>query len=164
MYMQAIVCADRNWGIGKNGELLVHIPEDMRRFRAATLGKTVIVGRKTLSTFPGGRPLAKRTNIILSGFGGLEIDGAQVVSSVGEALRRVEGLPAGDVFVIGGQQVYKEFLPYCTRAYVTRLNAAFNADRFFPALDRSKEWRLAERSSLRRYGEFEFYYETFEKI
>ena len=131
--MRLIVNCDVNWGIGKDGKLLIHIREDMRRFRMHTEGKTVILGRKTLETFPEGKPLKNRRNIILSRNPGLKVEGAEVCTAEGlPAL--LEGTPSDEIYVIGGAEIYGLLLDQCNRAYVTKLDTAFEADTFFPKL------------------------------
>lgn len=125
--MTAIVCVSRNWGIGRDGALLFHISADHRRFRAMTLGKTVLLGHKTLETFPGGRPLKGRRNIVLSRRD-LQIDGAEVAHSFDEAA----ALGGDDAIVIGGASVYMALLDRCDRVYVTMVDAAPEADSFSP--------------------------------
>ena len=139
--MYAVVCASQNWGIGCNGDLLFHIPADMKHFRTLTTGKPVILGFKTLSTFPGGKPLPNRRNIILT-HKDISIDGAEIAHSVEEA----RDLAGDDAVVIGGSSIYNAFLPYCDRVYVTKVHANRNADRFFPNLSADPAWKIEKRS------------------
>lgn len=141
--MQLVVAVDGAWGIGKSGVLLAHVRADMKNFRALTAGKTVILGSKTLATFPGGNPLPKRRNIILSRRAGFTVPGAEVVHSVPE-LVDVLGDGVGDAIVIGGASVYAELLPYCTEAFVTRFDRTFVSDAFFPDLDADADWERVE--------------------
>lgn len=141
--MTAIVCVSRNWGIGRDGALLFHISADHRRFRAMTLGKTVLLGHKTLETFPGGRPLKGRRNIVLSRRD-LQIDGAEVAHSFDEAA----ALGGDDAIVIGGASVYMALLDRCNRVYVTMVDAAPEADSFFPRLDDNPDWRIEHESEI----------------
>ena len=143
--MNCIVNVDENWGIGKNGKLLVNLSADLRRFRALTEGKTVILGLNTLSTFPGGRPLKNRRNVVLS-FEPMEIEGAEVVTSMDAALAAVRGDP--DACVIGGASVYEQFLPYCDRAQITKTYLGGDADRYFPNLDALPNWEITWQSEL----------------
>lgn len=140
--MNLIVAADETWGIGKEGGLLAHLPGDMKYFRETTMGKTVVMGRKTLESFPGGRPLKNRVNIVLSKDMDYGPEGVTVFHSVEETLEALKGEKEEDVFIIGGGAVYREFLPYCTRAYVTHIYHTFEADTDFPDLDRMREWEL----------------------
>lgn len=140
--MNLIAAADRNWAIGKDGDQLVRLPGDLRFFRNMTMGHAVILGRRTLSTFPGGLPLEGRRNLVLSRDPDFAPAGAEV-------FRNLPGLLAAapeDAFVIGGGSVYRALLPYCRRAYVTRLEGEWPADVWMPALDRDPAWTLRERS------------------
>ena len=134
--MRAIVAADRDWGIGKDGDQLVYLSQDLKRFKALTTGHPVILGRRTLATFPGGRPLPRRRNLILSRDPAFRPEGAEVFHSV-EALRAAA---PEDAFVIGGGSVYEALLPWCDTVYVTRIDAHWPADTFFPDLDREPDW------------------------
>ncbi|MBR0091032.1 MAG: dihydrofolate reductase [Lachnospiraceae bacterium] len=144
--MQAIVAADANWGIGRDGTLLVRIPADMKRFREMTTGKVVVLGRKTLQTFPQGRPLPDRDNIILSRNPDFRVKGAAVVHDLSELQKLLADVPQDDVFCIGGAQIYELLLPQCDVCHVTRLERSYHADAFFPDLDRDPAWELAEES------------------
>ena len=139
--MNAIVVVDRNWAIGCEGNLLFSLPTDMKRFRALTLNGTVIMGRKTLDTFPGGRPLPNRVNVVLSRKE-MEIQGAVVCHSPEEAAELTKD--AQRVMVIGGGSVYAQMLPMCDRAYVTKVHANPGSDTFFPNLDQDPQWKLEE--------------------
>ncbi len=136
--MKAIVAVDENWGIGRNNDLLFSIPEDMKFFRQTTLNKTVVMGRKTLESFPGGNPLKNRNNIVLSR--NLEKDGVVVVKDLSELKAELEKYSSQDVFVIGGASVYELLLPYCESALVTKVYANGNATAFFPNLDEIDGW------------------------
>ena len=138
--MNMIVAADKNWAIGKNNQLLVSIPADMKMFREQTTGKVVVMGRKTLETFPGGLPLKNRLNIVLTRNRKLQVPGAVIVHSVDELLERIKDYPEDDVYCIGGDSIYRQLLPYCRKAFVTRIDFAYEADTFFPNLDEMPEW------------------------
>lgn len=140
--MNLIVAVDKNWAIGKDGDQLVYLSEDLKRFKALTTGHPVILGRKTLATFPGGRPLKGRRNLILSRNTDFAPEGAEVFSDV-ETLRAVA---PEDAFVIGGASVYRQLLPWCSTAYVTKIDRAFPADCHFPDLDQDPAWEQAEES------------------
>lgn len=142
--MNCIAAVDENWAIGRDGELLVSIPADMKFFREMTLGRTVIMGRKTLESFPGKKPLKGRRNIVLSQNPDFTVQGADVVRSVEEAVNAVSETPAEDVFVIGGGSVYSALLPFCDIAYITKIRHSYSADTTFPDLDSDPEWELAE--------------------
>ncbi len=138
--MRAIVAVERGWGIGREGRLLARNPEDMRRFKALTLGHPVILGRKTLESFPGGKPLPGRENLVLSRTLADVPEGARLFRDLDSLLAYA---PA-DSFVIGGGEVYRQLLPYCDRAIVTYVDADLAADTFFPDLDAHPDWTLAE--------------------
>lgn len=126
--MNLIVNVDSNWAIGYRGKLLVSIPEDMKFFRSETTGKVVVLGRKTLDTFPGGQPLKNRTNIILTRNPNYQVKGAIICHSVEEVLEELKKYNSEDVYIIGGDSIYKEFLPYCDVAHVTRTDHVYDAD------------------------------------
>jgi dihydrofolate reductase len=144
--MNLIVAVDRNWAIGNNGELLARIKGDQQYFKNATLEKVVILGRETLNTFPNGNPLKQRTNIILSRDINYKIENALVVHSIKELLSCVEAYNPDDVFVIGGQSVYEQLLPYSDTAFITKIQDSFVADKYFPNLDILSDWELVSSS------------------
>ncbi len=146
------MAVDNCWGIGRDGCLLFHIPEDMRLFREYTRGKTVVMGRATLQSLPGGAPLKNRRNIVLSGTAGFAAEGAAVCGSLAGLAAVLAGAPKGEVWVIGGEQVYRLLLPFCSRAYVTRVHADGEADRFFPNIDADPAWALREQSEQKHHG------------
>ncbi|MBO7563493.1 MAG: dihydrofolate reductase [Clostridiales bacterium] len=148
MSIVAIVAVDENWGIGNKGELLISLPEDQKQnFKVKTLGHPVIYGRKTLDTFPGGRLLPGRPNFILSRNPELSVEGATVFHSVDEAVEYMRKDPDETFFIIGGEQIYKQFLPYCDKCIVSKIHKSFPADAFFPDLDKQEEWKLLSREA-----------------
>lgn len=139
--MNLIVAVDKNWGIGKNNDLLFHLPQDMKYFRETTTGKTVIMGRKTLESFPNKKPLPNRRNIVLTKDQDYICQGAEVVLNI-------EDINAeNDAFVIGGAEIYRLLLPLCDTAYITKVDADGNADKYFPNLDENEDWELQEQSA-----------------
>ena len=140
--MQAIVCVSENWGIGRDGQLLFHLPADLKRFRALTLGKTVVLGSRTLATFPGGKPLPDRRCVVLTRGAADSTPGAETAHTVKEAL----ALAGDDAVVIGGASVYMLLLSRCDRVKVTKVYAAPKADSFFPNLDAHPDWRVESES------------------
>ena len=143
--MNAIVAVDANWAIGCQGDLLFSLPTDMRRFRTLTMGGTVILGRKTLDSFPGGKPLPKRRNIVITRNPDLAVEGADIAASPEEALALAQG--DENIWVIGGGSVYTALLSRCKRVYLTKVDqAAENADTFFPNLDKLPNWKVEKRS------------------
>ena len=141
--MKLIVAADRNWAIGKNNKLMWSIPADMKFFRETTQGNVVIMGRKTLESFPQGQPLKNRVNIVITRNPSYKVKDAVVVHSVEEAIEESRKYD-GDVFVIGGESIYRAMLPYCDTALVTRIDYAYEADTWFPNLDEDEEWELTD--------------------
>lgn len=157
--MKAIVAADQRWGIGREGALLCPIRADLRRFKELTMGHPVILGRKTLATFPGGRPLKGRENYVLSRDPGLAIEGAAVLHSIEEA-----AACPGDSFVIGGESVYRALLDRCDTVYVTKIMSTFEADAFFPDLDADPAWEAAETGEELEEGGVRFRYITYRRV
>ena len=141
--MNAIVNVTSHWGIGRGGKLLVSIPTDLHRFRELTLNKTVIYGRKTLETFPGGKPLAGRENIILTRHPDLVVEGALICHGEDELRSLLRERYSENLFVIGGESVYKLLVPYCEKAYVTFNYSDIKADKFFPNLNRNEAWYVS---------------------
>ncbi len=147
--MNAIVVVDRNWAIGCEGTLLFSLPTDMKRFRALTLNGTVIMGRKTLDTFPGGRPLPKRRNIVITHNADFTREGTEVVTSPEAALALVGDVPDETLWVIGGSSIYTALLSHCKKVCVTRVDAAApEADSFFPNLDKLPGWKVEHESEV----------------
>lgn len=161
--MNLIVAVDQNWGIGLNDELLFRIKADHRHFRELTIGNTVILGRKTLLTFPRGLPLKDRTNLILSAQENYAIEGAIVFHSISALLKQIETQSDGEIFVIGGASVYEALLPFCTRAYITKILSDRPADRYFPNLDLSDSWRIIEASPIQTEEDLDFQFLIYEK-
>ena len=142
--MKAILSADRNWGIGNGNKLLVSIPSDMKFFRQTTTGKVVVMGRKTLESFPNGQPLKNRTNIVLTENPDYRVKDAVIVHSKEELLKTLEQYDTEDIYIIGGESIYRMMLPYCDTVLVTKIDRAFQADTFFPDLDNMEEWKMTE--------------------
>ena len=161
--MNLIVNVDSNWAIGYRGKLLVSIPEDMKFFRSETTGKVVVLGRKTLDTFPGGQPLKNRTNIILTRNPNYQVKGAIICHSVEEVLEELKKYNSEDVYIIGGDSIYKEFLPYCDVAHVTRTDHVYDADAWFPNLEEDPEWVLTGESEEKTYFDLEFRFCRYER-
>ena len=141
--MNAIVAVDANWAIGRNGDLLFSLPTDMKRFRSLTLDGTIIMGRKTLDSFPGGKALPKRRNIVITRSADLGRENVEIVPSPEDAMALAEGTEADKLWVVGGGSIYAAMLPYCKRVYLTKTeNAAEDADTFFPNLDALPNWEV----------------------
>lgn len=161
--MKAILAADKNWGIGYNNHLLVSIPSDMKFFRQTTTGKVVVMGRKTLESFPNGMPLKNRTNIVLTGNQNYQVKDAVVVHSEDELMEELEKYDQDDIFVLGGESVYRMMLPHCDTVYVTKIDRAFQADTFFPDLDEMDEWVMTEESEEQTCFDLEFCFTKYER-
>ncbi|MDF2800429.1 MAG: hypothetical protein K0S61_332 [Anaerocolumna sp.] len=161
--MNLIVAVDKNWAIGYENKLLISIPEDMRFFRDETMNKVVIMGRNTLETFQGGRPLKNRVNIVITSKTNYTVNDALVVHSVEEALEAVKGYKTEDVYVIGGASIYEQMMEYCDVAHVTKIDYAYQADTHFPNLDEKKEWVITAESDERTYYDIEYAFYKYEK-
>ncbi|MBQ8596316.1 MAG: dihydrofolate reductase [Lachnospiraceae bacterium] len=161
--MNLIVAVDENWGIGNKNELLVRIPADMKFFRQETTGKVVVLGRKTLETFPQGLPLKNRTNIILSSNPSYQVKDAVVVHSVEELLAELKKYDEEDVYIIGGESVYKQMLPYCKVAHVTKIDHAYEADAHFPNLDEDPAWEITADSDEQTYFDITYHFLKYER-
>ncbi len=161
--MNLIVAVDKNWAIGYNNGLLVSIPEDMAFFRNTTTGKVIVMGRKTLESFPNQKPLKNRTNIVISTKKDYKVDGAIVVNSIDEALDEAKKYNTEDVYVIGGGAIYNQMLPYCDTAYVTYINNNYAADTYFPNLDEDNDWELAQESEENTYFDIEYFFRTYKR-
>ena len=161
--MKMIVAVDKNWGIGANNKLLVSIPADMKYFRQETSGKVVVMGRKTLESFPGGLPLKNRTNVVLTRDAGYQAKGAVIVHSIPELLEELKKYEDDQIYVIGGGSIYQEMLPYCNTALVTRIDYAFASDTYFPDLDQLPEWEITENSEEQTYFDLEYAFYKYER-
>ena len=137
--MKAIVAVDRKWGIGKKNDLLFSLPADMKYFREKTSGKVVVMGSNTLKSFPNGKPLKNRTNIVLFP-GGEERDDCIIVQSLDELRQELKKYNPDDVFIIGGAMFYKTMLPYCSEVLVTKVDADGEAEVFYENLDQLENW------------------------
>lgn len=162
--MNLIVAVDSHWGIGNKGELLVRIPNDHKFFREETTGKVVVLGRKTLETFPQGLPLKNRTNIILSSNQDYRVKDAVVVHSLEELLEELKKYESGDIYIVGGDSVYRQLLPYCDVAHVTKIDRRYEADAFFPDLDGMEEWEITADSEEQTYFDIAYQFVKYERV
>lgn len=156
--MNIIAAVDANWAIGYRNELLVKIPNDQKWFQKITTGKVVVMGRKTMETFPNGMPLKNRTNIVLTGDRALRVKDAELVYGIEELLEKLKQYNTEDVYVIGGESVYEELLPYCDTAYITKIDYTYQADRYFPNLDNDADWHIESESEEQTYFDLEYYF------
>lgn len=162
--MNMIVAVDNNWAIGNKNELLVSIPADMKFFRQETMGKVVVMGRKTLESFPNGMPLVGRTNIVLSRNKDYRVKGAIVVSSLEELFKELQKYQEDQVYVIGGESVYRQLLPYCRVVHATRIDMEYEADAYFPNLEQDPEWTVTADSEEQTYFDIAYEFVRYERI
>ncbi len=161
--MNMIVAVDNNWAIGNKNELLVSIPADMKFFRQETTGNVVVMGRKTLDSFPGGMPLKNRTNIVLTGNRNYSVKDAIVVHDLDELLEELKKYPSESVYVIGGGSIYRQLLPYCDVCHVTKIDHTYEADTYFPNLDEDEEWEITADSEEQTYFDIAYQFLKYER-
>ncbi len=154
--MNLIVAVDKNWAIGKDNKLLVSIPQDMKFFRETTKGNVVVMGRKTLESFPNGLPLKNRVNVVLTRNENYHVKDAIIVHSVEELQEELKKYPSEQIYVIGGDSIYKLLLPYCDIAHITKIDHAYEADAYFPDLDEMDDWYVAADSEEQTYFDLEY--------
>lgn len=162
--MNLIAAVDKNWAIGCKNKLLVSIPADMKFFRETTIGKVVVMGRKTLESFPNGMPLKKRTNIVLTHDKTYKVPDAILVHSMEELHEELKKYPSEDIYVIGGETIYKQLLDECDVAHITKIDYEFEADAYFPNLDELPDWKITQDSEEQTYFDLEYYFYKYEKI
>lgn len=162
--MNLIAAVDKNWAIGHNNKLLVSIPQDMKFFRETTKGKVVAMGRKTLESFPQEQPLKNRINVVLTTDKTYNKEGAVFVHTIEEMVEELKKYPSEDVFVIGGESIYRQMLPYCDKAYITKIDHAYDADTCFPNLDENPEWKMTKISDEQTYFDLEYVFTIYERV
>lgn len=161
--MNLIAAVDQNWAIGNKGQLLVRIPGDQRMFRQETLDKVIVYGRKTLETFPMGQPLHRRINIVLSSNRSYKVRNATVVHSIEELMGELRAYPSEDVYIIGGESIYRQMLPYCDTAHITKIDYAYEADSYFPNLDEDPDWEVTADSDEQTYFDIAYTFVRYER-
>ncbi len=161
--MNLIVAVDKNWAIGKDNKLLVSIPDDMKFFRATTTGKVVVMGRKTLESFPGKRPLKDRVNIVITRDKNYTAGDAIIVHDEDELMAELKKYNDDDIYVIGGGSIYAMLLDKCSVAHVTYVDYAYSADTYFPNLEEREDWKLTGESEEQTYYDLEFYFRKYER-
>lgn len=161
--MNAIVAVDNNWAIGNKGQLLISIPADMKMFRQETTGKVIVLGRKTIETFPNCKPLPNRVNIVMSTRPDYKVEGATVVHNVEELLEELKQYNTEDVYIIGGDSVYKQMIDYCDTVHVTKIDREYEADAYFPNLDKMPEWHITAESEEQVYFDTTYAFVKYEK-
>ncbi|SFK50675.1 dihydrofolate reductase [Lachnospiraceae bacterium KH1T2] len=161
--MIAIVAADANWGIGLRNDLLVRIPSDQKFFRETTTGKVVVMGRKTLESFPGKKPLPNRVNIVLTRNKDYAPEGVEVVHDIDELNKLISAYDKDDVYLIGGASIYKQLIGMCDKALVTKIDKVYEADTYFPNLDADEAWEMIEESDEQTYFDLIYHFCTYIK-
>lgn len=161
--MNLIVAIDKNWAIGNNGNLLEVLKGDMINFKNTTTDKIIVLGRATLTTFPGGKPLKNRTNIILTKNKDLKAEESIICHSIEELLKTLEPLNSEDVFIVGGASVYEQLLLYVDTAYITKFDKSHNADTYFPNLDLLPEWNLVETSEIFMENDIQYTFNIYKR-
>lgn len=154
--MKAIVAVDQKWGIGYRGSLLQRIPEDMKFFRETTSGKVVIMGRETFESLPGKAPLKDRINIVMTKNPSFIDDRVVICRSLEELFSKIKGYEMDDVFVIGGESIYNQLLPYCNEALVTKIEDTYLSDKYFVNIDKEKTWRLVYEGETKTHDNVQY--------
>ena len=161
--MNLIAAVDKNWAIGNKNQLLVRIPADQKFFRETTTGKVVVMGRKTLESFPNGLPLKNRTNIVLTRDKNYEVKDAIVLHSLADLREELKKYPSEDIYIIGGETIYRQLLDECDVAHITKIEYEYDADAYFPNLDELPEWKITADSEEQTYFDLEYYFYKYEK-
>lgn len=161
--MNLIAAVDKNWAIGLNNKLLVSIPADMKFFRQVTTGKVVVMGRKTLESFPNGQPLKNRTNIVVTSDRSYHVKDAVVVHDMDELHEELKKYPSENIYVIGGESIYRQLLDECDTAHITKINYEYEADAYFPNLDENPDWEITADSDEQTYFDLEYFFYKYEK-
>lgn len=161
--MNLIANVDNRWAIGKDNRLLVRIPADMKFFRETTEGKVVVMGRRTLEGLPNGQPLKNRTNLVLTRDKNYRVRDAKVCFSLEELRGELKKYPSGDIYVIGGESVYRQLLDECDTAYITKDDYTYSADAYFPNLDQMAEWKLTQESEEQTYFDLIYHFLKYER-
>lgn len=161
--MNLIAAVDSNWAIGHQNKLLVRIPEDQKFFRQTTTGKVVVMGRKTLESFPNKKPLKNRVNIVLTGNKAYQAEDAVVVHDLDELHAQLAKYNSEDIYVIGGESIYRQLVDECDVAHITKIDYSYDADAYFPNLDEKEEWIITEDSEEQTYFDLEYYFLKYER-
>lgn len=162
--MKAIVVVDRNWAIGRDGDLLVHLPGDLAYYKEKTMGNAIVMGRKTLESLPGGKPLPGRDNIVLTGNRDFCNDKCRVCYGMNELIDCLAGYDDDKIFISGGASLYQQMIPYCDSIYVTQIDDEFEADRFFPRIDKSDEFELAWQGEEREENGVRYKFTRYDRV
>jgi len=160
--MNLIVAVDRQWGIGYDGELLDMIPADMKYFKEKTKGKVVIMGRGTFESLPGRKPLRDRINIVLSKDAKINDTGIIVCNSLPILFSVLSEYNSDDIFIVGGELIYKQLMQYCSKAYITKVDKVYIADKYFPNIDKGQDWECIEEGMLQSYQDVTFKFTVYQ--
>lgn len=161
--MNAIAAVDANWAIGNKNRLLTSIPADMKFFREKTMGHVVVMGRKTLESFPNGLPLKNRINIVLTANRSYKVKDAIIVHTKEELLEELKKYDSNELYVIGGGSIYEMLIPYCDTAYITKIDHVYAADTYFPNLDQMNDWEMTEVSEEQTCFDLEYVFAKYER-
>ncbi len=161
--MNAIAAVDANWAIGNKNRLLTSIPADMKFFREKTMGHVVVMGRKTLESFPNGLPLKNRVNIVLTANRSYKVKDAIIVHTKEELLEELKKYDSNELYVIGGGSIYEMLIPYCDTVYITKIDHAYAADTYFPNLDQMDDWEMTEVSEEQTCFDLEYVFAKYER-
>ena len=162
--MKLIAAVDQNWGIGYEGQLLEKIPQDMKFFKEKTIGKIVVMGRLTFESLPERKPLTDRINIVLSKSNTINCEGVIVCSSLPEVFLKVKKYNLDDIFIIGGESIYVQFMQYCSEAYITKIDKGYVANKHFPNLDQLKNWRCVSQGLPQTFKNFSFTFNVYKNV
>ena len=161
--MNLIAAADANWGIGKDGGLLAHLPGDLRYFKEKTSGKAVIMGRATLESLPGGKPLPNRTNIVLTSQTDFAKEGCIVVHDMEELAAVCADYAPEDMMVIGGEQIYMQLIRQCERLFITKIFEIYDADKHLMNVDKMRSFELVWESDVQEENGVQYQFLEYRK-
>ncbi len=159
--MKLIAAVNNNWGIGKGNDLLYDIPSDKKFFRNTTKNNIIVIGRKTLESFPSSKPLPYRTNVVLSGNKNYSAENIVLLNNAEDVIKYAKEHPETETFICGGEEIYKLFLPYCSEALITKIDDVCDAEKFMPNLDEDDNWELAATSENFFEGGYNFCFCTY---
>ncbi|MEG0918674.1 MAG: dihydrofolate reductase [Anaerovoracaceae bacterium] len=161
--MNAIVVVDKNWSIGKDGDLLVHLPGDLKYYKEKTVGKVIVIGRKTLESFPGAKPLPNRVNLVLTGNKDYANDACEICLGEEALWEQISKYNSEDIFISGGQSIYDRFLEQCDTIYVTKIFEAFDADRYFRNMDEDSNYEMTWKSDIQEEKGIRYQFVKYER-
>ena len=161
--MKQIVNVDINFGIGKNNQLLIHIPDDLKYFKKQTLNKVVVMGKNTFLSLPNQQPLKDRVNIILTSQKDFLVTDAIVVHNLEQLFTILKDYDNDDIYVIGGASIYEQLLPFCDQILITKTYFDFKADRFFVNIDNLEEFEIIDKSDMYEYQGYQYQFLTYQR-